>query len=88
MVATAVGIAREEGFFKLWQGISPALYRHVVYRYVLLNFDDDDDSKWHYPPQPLRIRALSSLPVQKKNSKVLLVHKSPPGPKKSLPGPK
>lgn len=31
MVATAVGIAREEGFFKLWQGISPALYRHVVY---------------------------------------------------------
>lgn len=34
MVATAVGIAREEGFFKLWQGISPALYRHVVYRYL------------------------------------------------------
>lgn len=31
MVATAVGIAREEGLLKLWQGITPALYRHVVY---------------------------------------------------------
>lgn len=31
MFATASGIAREEGFFKLWQGLSPALYRHLVY---------------------------------------------------------
>ncbi|KAH8250489.1 hypothetical protein KR038_007275 [Drosophila bunnanda] len=31
MVATAFGIAREEGALKLWQGVTPALYRHVVY---------------------------------------------------------
>lgn len=36
MVATALGIVREEGSLKLWQGVTPALYRHVVYRY--LNF--------------------------------------------------
>lgn len=32
MVATACGIVREEGAMKLWQGVTPALYRHVVYR--------------------------------------------------------
>ncbi|EDV91835.1 mitochondrial uncoupling protein 4 [Drosophila grimshawi] len=31
MVATAFGIVREEGAIKLWQGVTPALYRHVVY---------------------------------------------------------
>ncbi|GAB0096756.1 mitochondrial uncoupling protein 4 [Sergentomyia squamirostris] len=31
MLATALGIAREEGPLKLWQGVTPALYRHVVY---------------------------------------------------------
>ncbi|KNC27016.1 hypothetical protein FF38_02327 [Lucilia cuprina] len=31
MFATAVGIAREEGTLKLWQGVTPALYRHIVY---------------------------------------------------------
>lgn len=31
MVATALGIVREEGSFKLWQGCTPALYRHLVY---------------------------------------------------------
>ncbi|XP_064547102.1 mitochondrial uncoupling protein 4 [Drosophila montana] len=31
MVATAFGIVREEGAVKLWQGVTPALYRHVVY---------------------------------------------------------
>lgn len=34
MVATACGIVREEGAMKLWQGVTPALYRHVVYRYI------------------------------------------------------
>lgn len=33
MVATAAGIVREEGALKLWQGVTPALYRHLVYRY-------------------------------------------------------
>ncbi|KAM5325529.1 mitochondrial uncoupling protein 4 isoform 5-T5 [Glossophaga mutica] len=31
MVRTALGIVQEEGFFKLWQGVTPAIYRHVVY---------------------------------------------------------
>lgn len=34
MLATATGIVREEGTMKLWQGVTPALYRHVVYRLV------------------------------------------------------
>lgn len=32
MASTAVGIVREEGTLKLWRGVLPALYRHVVYR--------------------------------------------------------
>lgn len=35
MVATAFGIVREEGALKLWQGVTPALYRHVVYRWAI-----------------------------------------------------
>lgn len=31
MLQTAVGIAKEEGVLKLWQGVTPALYRHVIY---------------------------------------------------------
>ncbi|XP_045354410.1 tudor domain-containing protein 6 isoform X2 [Leopardus geoffroyi] len=31
MVRTALGIVQEEGFLKLWQGVTPAIYRHVVY---------------------------------------------------------
>ncbi|XP_050432899.1 mitochondrial uncoupling protein 4 [Adelges cooleyi] len=31
MLKTAIGIVNEEGALKLWQGIPPALYRHVVY---------------------------------------------------------
>lgn len=34
MVATAFGIVREEGALKLWQGVTPALYRHLVYRWA------------------------------------------------------
>lgn len=31
MIKTALGIAEEEGVLRLWQGITPAIYRHVVY---------------------------------------------------------
>ncbi|KDR08957.1 mitochondrial uncoupling protein 4 isoform X1 [Zootermopsis nevadensis] len=31
MLQTALGIAKEEGLLKLWQGITPAIYRHVIY---------------------------------------------------------
>ncbi|XP_076460113.1 mitochondrial uncoupling protein 4-like [Babylonia areolata] len=38
MLATAVGIVREEGLRKLWQGVPPALYRHVVYSGCRMSF--------------------------------------------------
>jgi solute carrier family 25 (mitochondrial uncoupling protein), member 27 len=31
MVKTAVGIAKEEGVHKLWQGVYAGLMRHVLY---------------------------------------------------------
>ena len=31
MVRVAYGVVREEGLTKLWQGLSPALYRHWIY---------------------------------------------------------
>ncbi|XP_054485382.2 mitochondrial uncoupling protein 4 [Agelaius phoeniceus] len=31
MLRTAAGIAQEEGVWKLWQGATPAVYRHIVY---------------------------------------------------------
>ncbi|KAG8539649.1 hypothetical protein GDO81_020588 [Engystomops pustulosus] len=31
MVRTAIGIVQEEGILKLWQGATPAVYRHIVY---------------------------------------------------------
>lgn len=31
MFKTAIGIVNEEGALKLWQGVPPALYRHVIY---------------------------------------------------------
>ncbi|MBN3302939.1 UCP4 protein, partial [Amia calva] len=31
MFRTAVGIVGEEGLLKLWQGATPAIYRHIVY---------------------------------------------------------
>uniref|UniRef100_H0WGC1 Mitochondrial uncoupling protein 4 n=1 Tax=Otolemur garnettii TaxID=30611 RepID=H0WGC1_OTOGA len=30
MIRTALGIIQEEGFLKLWQGVTPAIYRHLV----------------------------------------------------------
>lgn len=40
MLATATGIVKEEGFFKLFQGLSPALYRHLVYSGVRIGTFD------------------------------------------------
>jgi solute carrier family 25 uncoupling protein 27 len=31
MLQTTVGIVKEEGLFRLWQGFTPAIYRHVIY---------------------------------------------------------
>ncbi|XP_014774018.1 mitochondrial uncoupling protein 4 isoform X2 [Octopus bimaculoides] len=38
MIKTAVGIAKEEGFHKLWQGVTPALVRHIVYTGCRMTF--------------------------------------------------
>ncbi|GAB1600671.1 mitochondrial uncoupling protein 4-like [Argonauta hians] len=38
MIQTAVGIAKEEGFHKLWQGVTPALVRHIVYTGCRMSF--------------------------------------------------
>ncbi|KAI1303745.1 Mitochondrial uncoupling protein 4 [Halotydeus destructor] len=38
MFRTMYGIVHEEGFFKLWQGMSPAIYRHLVYSGVRMSF--------------------------------------------------
>lgn len=41
MLATASGIIREEGALKLWQGVTPALYRHIVYSGVrIVTYDN------------------------------------------------
>jgi solute carrier family 25 uncoupling protein 27 len=31
MFRTALGVVRNEGMMQLWSGLSPALYRHVIY---------------------------------------------------------
>ncbi|XP_071107301.1 mitochondrial uncoupling protein 4-like [Haliotis cracherodii] len=38
MLATAAGIVKEEGVRKLWQGVTPALYRHIVYTGCRMTF--------------------------------------------------
>ncbi|KAG8182796.1 hypothetical protein JTE90_009109 [Oedothorax gibbosus] len=38
MLHTAVGIVQEEGLFKLWQGVTPAIYRHLVYSGCRMTF--------------------------------------------------
>lgn len=37
MLFTAIGVIREEGFFKLWQGAPPAVYRHIIYTGVRMS---------------------------------------------------
>ena len=37
MVSVAVGIVKEEGFLRLWQGLSPGLARHVFYSGIRMN---------------------------------------------------
>ncbi|GFT01493.1 mitochondrial uncoupling protein 4 [Nephila pilipes] len=38
MFHTAIGIVQEEGLFKLWQGVTPAIYRHLVYSGCRMTF--------------------------------------------------
>ncbi|CAH2245789.1 mitochondrial uncoupling 4 [Pelobates cultripes] len=46
MVRTAAGIVQEEGLVKLWQGATPAVYRHIVYSGVrMVAYEQIRDSK-------------------------------------------
>lgn len=38
MVHTAYGIVQEEGLLKLWKGVTPAIYRHLVYSGCRMTF--------------------------------------------------
>ncbi|XP_042897167.1 mitochondrial uncoupling protein 4 [Parasteatoda tepidariorum] len=38
MFHTAFGIVQEEGLLKLWQGVTPAIYRHLVYSGCRMTF--------------------------------------------------
>lgn len=38
MFHTAVGIVQQEGLLKLWQGVTPAIYRHLVYSGCRMTF--------------------------------------------------
>ncbi|XP_054239677.1 mitochondrial uncoupling protein 4 [Indicator indicator] len=40
MLRTAAGIVQEEGLQKLWQGATPAVYRHIVYSGVRMDLRD------------------------------------------------
>ncbi|XP_078398158.1 mitochondrial uncoupling protein 4 [Cetorhinus maximus] len=45
MIRTAVGIVKEEGLFKLWKGVTPAIYRHIVYSGVrMVSYEQLRDS--------------------------------------------
>lgn len=39
MLATAFGVVKEEGPFKLWYGMSSIIYRHTIYR-LLCHFNN------------------------------------------------
>lgn len=38
MLSTALGIVREEGPLKLWQGVTPAIYRHIGRMLISMSF--------------------------------------------------
>lgn len=45
MLRTAAGIAQEEGVRKLWQGATPAVYRHIG-KYLLVMGHDGSCLLW------------------------------------------
>ncbi|XP_043538811.1 mitochondrial uncoupling protein 4 isoform X1 [Chiloscyllium plagiosum] len=48
MIQTAAGIVKEEGLFKLWNGVTPAIYRHIVYSGVrMVAYEQLRDSVLH-----------------------------------------
>ncbi|XP_069691116.1 mitochondrial uncoupling protein 4 [Periplaneta americana] len=51
MLQTAVGIAKEEGLLKLWQGVTPAIYRHVIYSGIrIVSYETLRDKIWKKEP--------------------------------------
>ncbi|KAJ9573442.1 hypothetical protein L9F63_009170, partial [Diploptera punctata] len=51
MLQTAAGIAKEEGLLKLWQGVTPAIYRHVIYSGIrIVSYETLRDKIWKKDP--------------------------------------
>ncbi|XP_067006572.1 mitochondrial uncoupling protein 4 [Anabrus simplex] len=51
MFQTALGIVREEGLLKLWQGVTPAIYRHVIYSGIrIVTYEKLRDRVFHKEP--------------------------------------
>ncbi|PSN55684.1 hypothetical protein C0J52_03190 [Blattella germanica] len=51
MLQTALGISREEGLLKLWQGVTPAIYRHVIYSGIrIVSYETLRDKIWKKEP--------------------------------------
>jgi len=45
MFRTALGIAKDEGFFMLWRGMLPALYRHAIYTGIRMSAYEETRNK-------------------------------------------
>lgn len=67
MVRTALGVVKNEGLFHLWNGLSPALYRHVIYSGIRMalyeKIRDDIFGKNEDGTYPVHKAALTGLIV-------------------------
>ncbi|XP_037094450.1 mitochondrial uncoupling protein 4-like [Pollicipes pollicipes] len=52
---TAGGVVREEGVLRLWQGVTPAIYRHLIYSGVRMNGYEWLRDRVSRPGQPLPV---------------------------------
>ena len=46
LLSTGLGVAREEGLAKLWQGVTPGMARHIIYTGVRISLYDAIRSRW------------------------------------------
>ena len=54
-VRTAAGVVREEGARRLWQGVTPAIYRHLIYSGVRMNGYEWLRDRLAAPARPLPV---------------------------------
>lgn len=64
MLRTAAGIAHEEGLMKLWQGATPAVYRHIgEYLFVMVRLQSHFDRRDSRPKVSLPSLSQSCMAV-------------------------